>query len=168
MRFSLIVLAAATLASAGSVFKRHNDFDVPWCAKDCVVKADPSPCKPDDTACLCVNPNYYKQVVTCVDECCSPEDAKKTAEVAYKYCEAAGIDIKEPIPKCGVKCVEDAPNFGCDPTDDKCFCESKDFIEHVELCFKEKCQGEDLKNAVCAGEAVCRAVGVDISPWVNY
>ncbi|KIO22425.1 hypothetical protein M407DRAFT_28077 [Tulasnella calospora MUT 4182] len=168
MRFSLVVLFAASLASAASVFKRHNDYEVPWCAKDCISYADPSPCKPDDVACLCVNENYYNQIATCVKDACSPEDAKAAAEIGIKYCKGAGIDPENPIPKCGIQCTEKAPTGKCDPNDGKCLCENKDFLESVVWCFKKDCQGEDLKNAKCAGEAYCRAAGVDISSIFGY
>ncbi|KIO20048.1 hypothetical protein M407DRAFT_30281 [Tulasnella calospora MUT 4182] len=146
MRLSVVILFAASLVPTASVFKRHNDHEVPWCAKDCVAHADPSPCEPDDTACLCVNENYYTEVATCVQSNCSPEDAKAAAEVGMKYCKGVGIDPENPIPKCGIQCVEQAPPGNCYPDDNKCLCENKDFLESVVWCFKKSCQGEDLKK----------------------
>ncbi|KAG9022535.1 hypothetical protein FS837_006302 [Tulasnella sp. UAMH 9824] len=168
MRFSFIVLSAASLVSASSLFKRNDDYEVPWCAKDCISKGDPSPCKPDDVACLCVNPNYYNPIYQCVQDACSPDDAKKAAEIAIKYCEGAGIDPENPVPKCGLECSEKTPTEGCDKDDLKCLCENKDYLEKVVWCFKDGCKGQDFETTKCASEAYCRTVGVDISYIFGY
>ncbi|KIO20047.1 hypothetical protein M407DRAFT_30280 [Tulasnella calospora MUT 4182] len=164
MRFSLVVLFAASLVSASSVFKRWNDdYGVPSCAKPCVANVDPWPCSRDDKACICINSNYGAQLDECIEGACSPEDVKAATEAGKKYCKAAGIDPENPFPKCGVHCFENAPTSNCYQDDNKCLCEEKDFLESFVWCFKDSCKGEDLKTAKCVGEAWCRAAGVDIS-----
>ncbi|KAG8948191.1 hypothetical protein FRC04_009990, partial [Tulasnella sp. 424] len=148
MRFSIVVLFAASLVSAVSLLRRHDDSEVP---------RNPGDCQWDDTACLCVNEKYYTAVANCVQSSCNPDDAKKGAEAGIKACKAVGIDPENPIPKCGVPCVEKTPTY-CDPQDYKCLCQDQGFLESVVWCFKDCCSGEDLKNAKCAGEAYCRTV----------
>ncbi|KAG8964860.1 hypothetical protein FRC05_003565, partial [Tulasnella sp. 425] len=144
-----------------------ESLDITACAKECIAKADPSYCKPDDVACLCVNNNYINQVSECVQYSCSPDDAKKAAECGIKECKAVGIDPENPIPKCGIYCVENTPT-SCDPTDAGCVCTDQGYLEQVVWCFKSSCYGDDLKNAKCAGEAYCRAAGYDISSIFGY
>ncbi|KIO20050.1 hypothetical protein M407DRAFT_30283 [Tulasnella calospora MUT 4182] len=98
MRFLIVVLFVASIVSAASMFKRHNNIEVPRCAKDCVARTDPSPCKPDDAACLCVNAKYSEEVGTCVQDKCNPEDAQAAAEAGIEYCKAVGIDLDNPWP----------------------------------------------------------------------
>ncbi|KIO20049.1 hypothetical protein M407DRAFT_30282 [Tulasnella calospora MUT 4182] len=136
------------------------------CAKDCVSHADPSPCKPNDTSCLCVNAKYSEEVGNCIQKKCSPEDAKAAAEVGIKYCKAVGIDPENPWPSCSINCQSEVPRGNC--SDDKCLCKNKDFIEGYVWCLKKNCHGEDLKTSKCVAEAYCHAAGVDISSVFGY
>ncbi|KAG9000967.1 hypothetical protein FRB90_011704 [Tulasnella sp. 427] len=167
MRFSLVLLFAASVVSAVSVFKRHNDIQLPECAKQCVKKTDPSPCKYDDTACLCVNYKYQKTIAECVEECCGPDDVKAAAEAGIAYCKAVGIDPENPFPQCAETCIKKIPSE-CSYDDDCCLCKDDKYLEGVIHCFKEHCKGDDYKNAACTGEAYCRAAGVDISSIFGY
>ncbi|KIO19119.1 hypothetical protein M407DRAFT_30279 [Tulasnella calospora MUT 4182] len=174
MRFFLVVLVAASLASAASVFKRwDDDHGIPSCAKHCVDYVDPYPCSHDDKACRCTNTDYHQQLGNCIASACSYDDAKKAAEAGKKYCEGADPHPKDPhpkdpLPKCGVHCIEKAPKDHCRHDDAKCLCKYKPFLESVIWCFKESCKGEDFKTAKCAGEDYCKAVGVDISSIFGY
>ncbi|KAG8963674.1 hypothetical protein FRC05_004555 [Tulasnella sp. 425] len=135
------------------------------CSTECFTKADPSPCKENDVACLCLDTYYFNQVSECVKSCCSEDDAKKAEEAAIKECKAAGIDLANPFPECGAPCVLNTPSY-CDENnkdDDKCYCTDDKYIKAVASCTKEYCQGDDFDKAKFVGEARCRAVGVDIS-----
>ncbi|KIO20053.1 hypothetical protein M407DRAFT_30285 [Tulasnella calospora MUT 4182] len=162
MRFSLVILFAASLVSAASVFNRHNDIEVPSCATTCRDAADPTPCKRDDTACLCVNDYYIKQVNTCAETACNDEDAKAAWEANIKYCKAAGIGPGNPWPLCGARCINEAPAGNC-TNDSKCLCQEEEFLDYIASCFKKSCQGEDIKTSKCVTEASCRALSSIVS-----
>ncbi|KIO20054.1 hypothetical protein M407DRAFT_30286 [Tulasnella calospora MUT 4182] len=98
MRFFLSIICAASLASAFTVPKRHNNGQVPACATECVAKADPTPCDPDDVACICLNNKYTQDLGDCVIKSCSEEDARAAAAVGKAACKKAGVDLDHPIP----------------------------------------------------------------------
>ncbi|KAG9019140.1 hypothetical protein FRB90_005977 [Tulasnella sp. 427] len=162
MRFSLVVLFAASVVSAVSIFKRHNDMQIPECAKKCVAEGDPNPCKYDDTACLCLNVKYATGIEKCVEDYCSKEDAKAAAEAGIAYCKAVGINPENPFPECAVPCVDNAPSK-CADDDGVCLCNDNKYLEDVIHCLKDSCWGDDYKTSARVGEAYCRAAGVDIS-----
>lgn len=100
--------------------------DMAACSTKCFTEADPSPCKENDVACLCLDKYYFDQVSKCVTSCCSEDDAKKAEEAAIKECKAAvrrsrssmlnlslthlptqGIDLANPFPG---KCIKTQVN----------------------------------------------------------
>ncbi|KAG8917715.1 hypothetical protein FRC01_002267 [Tulasnella sp. 417] len=196
MRVSLVVLFAASLASAASVFKRgdeygnehgedygddygneHGDdghenppenvYEYPACANPCIAATDYWPCDHEDTACICLNSKFYEEIATCIDSACTPEETNAAAETFYKYCKDAGVDVQNPVPACGAHCYENTPTGDCPTDDDRCLCTYNPYIQGVDQCFKASCEGQDLETAEFVGKAWCRAAGVDISPVVD-
>ncbi|KAG8944755.1 hypothetical protein FRC04_001570 [Tulasnella sp. 424] len=171
MRLSVIVLFAASLVSALTAPKRNNDGQVPDCAVKCATDTDPSPCKSDDTACICLNVSYGKSIADCVQQNCSADDVAKATDFGKAVCKDAGVDLDNPIPACAVECEQKAPTGSCgtddSPETGKCLCENDDFIKFIVKCTVDSCSEEETKTAAFVGEALCRAYGVDISSTVG-
>ncbi|KAG9000966.1 hypothetical protein FRB90_011703 [Tulasnella sp. 427] len=166
MRFFLVVLFAASVVSAVSIFKRDHDKHLPECARKCVAEGNPSPCKHDDTACICLNVDYGTKIEKCVEDCCSKEDAKAAAEAGIAYCKAVGIDPEHPFPKCAIPCVTENAS-ACQDDNGVCLCKNKKYLGNVVRCLKNSCWGDDLKTTARVGEAYCRAAGFDISSIIG-
>ncbi|KAG9030049.1 hypothetical protein FS837_003378 [Tulasnella sp. UAMH 9824] len=160
MRFSVVIFFAASLASALTIFKRHN---APACALECFQAADPSPCNVTDNACLCLNPNFMSAVDTCAESSCSKQDLQAAAAAGIAFCKAAGVDPTNPFPTCAQPCVNSATSSTCAADDDTCLCKDPNYIGPIVKCVHSSCTGQDLTTAETVGTALCRAAGVDIT-----
>lgn len=160
MRFSVVVLFAASLASAFTIFRRQ---DAPACATTCLQGADPSPCNATDIPCLCLNSNFLTAVATCTESSCSEQELQAAAAAGEAYCKAAGVDTTNPFPECAQPCVQSATSSTCTADDDVCLCKDPNYIGPIVKCIHSSCTGQDLETAQIVGTALCRANGVDIT-----
>ncbi|KIO24125.1 hypothetical protein M407DRAFT_26481 [Tulasnella calospora MUT 4182] len=166
MRFSIAVAFAASLASAYTVLKRQTDL--PQCAQTCYTEANPSPCNTTDVACLCLNANFLKELASCTQKDCNPQEVEAAQAWGQATCQAAGINFQQPVPACAQACDKNStPSSTCAAGDTACFCKDSAYVNSLVQCVRGTCTGQDLTTAEIVGAAVCRAVDVDISSIMN-
>ncbi|KAG9020900.1 hypothetical protein FS837_007768, partial [Tulasnella sp. UAMH 9824] len=134
MRFSLIVIFAASLVSASAVFKRQTSI-----------------------------PAYINTTAACVAKSCSAEDESSAESAGEALCKAAGIDPKNPFPSCTETCLKNANPGSCSLDDYSCLCRNMEYLQAADICVHSTCDAQDVAATEPAAQAVCRAVGVDIT-----
>ncbi|KAG8939963.1 hypothetical protein FRC04_005776 [Tulasnella sp. 424] len=161
MRVSLALIFTASLVSASALFKRQTT--IPSCATPCLTSSDPSPCSPTDELCLCVNQAYTNATTECVTKACSPEDVTSAEAANEALCKAAGVDPKNPFPSCTEACLQKADPGSCSLNDFSCLCRNPEYLQAADICVHSTCNAQDAAATEPAAQAVCRAVGVDIT-----
>lgn len=170
MHFSAVVFYAASLASAYTILKRQTA--IPYCAQTCFTSTSTAPCNSTDVACQCLNVNFLKPLVHCVETSCTADDAQNAQAAALATCKEAGVDLtsSSPLPPCAAACDQNTSSATCPaPTDPNtapdvaCYCKDTSWIQTIDNCFKGSCTGQDLTNAENLGSALCRAYGVGTS-----
>ncbi|KAG9011509.1 hypothetical protein FRB90_007204, partial [Tulasnella sp. 427] len=163
MRLSnFFILAASLLSVSASALVPRQDT-IPSCATSCLTSSDPSPCSETDVLCLCVNPTYVNATTACVKSLCSTEDAAFSQTASDALCKAAGIDPKNPFPRCAQTCLDKADPGSCSLDDYSCLCRDTSYLLSAHVCIHSTCNAQDVATTEPAAQAVCRAVGVDIT-----
>ncbi|KAG8857036.1 hypothetical protein FRB96_005966 [Tulasnella sp. 330] len=93
MRFSTILIAAATVASVASTpFKRQGGF--PDCSLPCLtVTANYGNCSATDDVCLCNSATYVGLTYECFIGKCSASDAATANAQSASLCAAAAVTV---------------------------------------------------------------------------
>ncbi|KAI5776807.1 hypothetical protein EDC01DRAFT_680955 [Geopyxis carbonaria] len=70
------------------------------------------------------------------------------------------------LPKCVNECLpQNIAKSGCkNPSDLKCICSSKDFIDAMTDCMITKCDKDELNQALTDAESQCEAIGAPSFP----
>ncbi|KAG9010901.1 hypothetical protein FRB90_007537 [Tulasnella sp. 427] len=169
MRFSVAATFLATsFAGALTILQRQTVVpDITACAQTCLTGTDGSPCNSTDTACLCVNMNYITALSTCIGKSCTADEAQTAQAAGIATCQAAGIDLTNPVPACALTCESQAPVGTCAAKDGKCLCQNTEYLNSLKSCVSTACTGPDIETASVVGEALCRAYGVDVSSIIG-
>ncbi|EMD36956.1 hypothetical protein CERSUDRAFT_83981 [Gelatoporia subvermispora B] len=96
MRFSLAVLALATVASASIAPLSKRQF--PDCAENCLVDADFGSCSQTDDVCLCNSSAFVNSVTSCITSSCTGSDLTTAEGEAVGLCAAVGVNLSSDVP----------------------------------------------------------------------
>ncbi|KIO22161.1 hypothetical protein M407DRAFT_216887 [Tulasnella calospora MUT 4182] len=65
------------------------------------------------------------------------------------------------IPSCASSCLASADPSPCSSTDTLCLCVNQAYINATAKCVVKSCSAEEVTPAEAAGEALCKAAGID-------
>ncbi|KAK6349477.1 hypothetical protein TWF696_005761 [Orbilia brochopaga] len=101
MKFSTVLFAAGTLASAALAQKNPLDYinDFPKCAQQCLLTGVSATTCGLDIKCVCTTQAFFDKTVPCIQTNCEDKEEDSARDAAIKLCkEVGGVDVTDKLP----------------------------------------------------------------------